>query len=165
MTASPVRFATLLFACLVALSCADSGPGSSLDAAPTAREASQGFTDFGNYVVHYNALPTQQLTPADATSYGITRSKNRALLNIVVQRKKAGSPNEPISGSVTAKTSNLTGQLKNMTLRKITEAQAIYYIGEVSVTNGETLNFDITVVPEGSDEPLNVKFQQQFFTN
>ena len=49
-------------------------------------------------------------------------------------------------------TVNLTGQLKNVTMRKIEEpgdVVAIYYIGDTTVANREVLVFDISVTPEG----------------
>ena len=41
----------------------------------------------GDYIVHYNAVSTEALPPAVARAYGITRSKNRGLLNISVLKK------------------------------------------------------------------------------
>ena len=46
---------------------------------------------FGDYTVHYNALPTDVLQPAVARSYGITRSKNRVLLNVSALKKVMGT--------------------------------------------------------------------------
>jgi len=43
--------------------------------------------DFGEYVVHYNALNTNLITPQVAQAYGIRRSSSRALLNITVLKK------------------------------------------------------------------------------
>ena len=42
---------------------------------------------------------------------------------------------------------------------------AIYYIGVTPVANRETLNFDITVKPDGVDSPSDIRFQRQFFTD
>ena len=75
------------------------------------------------------------------------------------------SDSRPVSASVTVKTVNLTGQLKNITLRQIDEQEAIYYIGEVPVANRETLIFDISVMPEGVDTASDVRFKRQFFTD
>jgi hypothetical protein len=144
--------------------CAESGRGTSLNDAPDARELAPTSTDFGNYVVHHNATTSDLLSPDDAAKYGITRSRSNALVNIVILKKDGSPGHTPIGGSVTAKTSNLTGQLKNVTLKEITEGDAVYFIGVVSVANNETLNFDITATPADSSDPLNVKFQQQFFT-
>jgi hypothetical protein len=71
----------------------------------------------------------------------------------------------PVEATVTVKTVNLTGQLKNVIMRKIQEQEAIYYIGETPVANQETLIFDISVTPSGATEASNVRFKRQFYTN
>ena len=160
--AAAVLFSLSLVSLLGA--CAESGSGTSLNDAPVAREAPPTSQDFGDYVMHFNAVTSDLLSPEDAAKYGITRSRSNALLNVVMLKKTGQPGHEPISGKVSAKTSNLTGQLKKVTLREVTEGNAIYYIGVVSVANNETLNFEISAVPEDSSEMLTVKFQQQFFT-
>jgi len=112
--------------------------------------------------VHFSALSTDQLPPEVARQYNIVRSKNRAMLNVSVLEK--GS-NKPVTANVVVKTVNLTGQLKNVTMRKIEEQEAIYYIGETPVANRETLIFDISITPEGVAKAADVRFKRQFFTN
>jgi hypothetical protein len=70
-----------------------------------------------------------------------------------------------VTAHVTVKTVNLTGQLKNITMRIINEQDAIYYIGEVPVANRETLIFDIRVIPQGVESASDVRFKRQFFTD
>ena len=73
-----------------------------------------------------------------------------------------------VTGDVSVKTVNLTGQLKSVTMRKIEEpgdVVAIYYIGETPVANRETLVFDISVTPEGSKQASDVRFKRQFYTD
>lgn len=127
-----------------------------------------GTEDFGNYRVHYNAIATDQLAPEVASAYNIVRSRNRAMLNVSVTRDIPGKIGESVPANVTVTASNLTGQVKDLRLRKIEEKgdwPAIYYIGEVSVADGETLKFDIKVTPEGSSETYSITFQQQFYAN
>ena len=50
-------------------------------------------------------------------------------------------------------------------MRRIDEGDAVYYIGEVDVANRETLIFDISVTPEGTNEVSEVRFKRQFFTD
>ena len=71
----------------------------------------------------------------------------------------------PVSANVSVDASNLTGQLKDLQMREVTEGDAIYYIGELSVANRETLIFDISARPEGVKDPLRVRFRQQFYTD
>ena len=121
--------------------------------------------DFGEYVVHYNALNTNLIPPQVAQSYSIKRSSSRALLNVAVLKKVMDTPGTPVAASVSANGTNLTGQIREIEIRKIEDAEgAIYYIGEFPVHNLETYRFNIRVAIEGEEEPLVVKFKQQFFT-
>ena len=116
----------------------------------------------GNYIVHYNALSTETLPPTVAKAYGITRSKHKGLLNISVLKKGEGF--QGVEADINVSATNLTGQLRNIELRKIVEQNAVYYISEFSVTDRETLDFSIQV-KTGDNQTGNIKLRQQFFTN
>ena len=147
---------------MLVLAAACGGPGDSATV-PEAQPAEATSADIGSHVVHFSAQSTDQLPPEVARAYDILRSKNRAMLNVSVLRK---SDNAPVSAAVTVKTRNLTQQLKNVTMREINEQEAIYYIGETSVANRETLIFEITVTPEGESKASEViRFQRQFYTD
>lgn len=120
--------------------------------------------DFGDYVIHFNALGTDQLTADVARQYDIGRSRNRAILNVSILRKDDGM-GTPVTGSVSASAINLTGQLKNIALREIEEGSAVYYIGEVSITDGEQLLFTIDATPLNEPSRFTVRFKKQFFVN
>jgi len=149
---------------LLALIVACGGPGDAT-AVPEAQPAGATSADIGDFVVHFSAQSTDQLPPEVARAYHIVRSKNRAMLNVSIIRK---SDNMPVTGDVTVKTVNLTGQLKSVTMREIEEPGddvGIYYIGETPVANRETLVFDIKVVPEGAGTAFDVRFKRQFYTD
>jgi len=154
----------LAFFALATLITACGGPGDSAKV-PTAQPAEATSAEIGEYVVHFSAQTTDQLPPDVARAYNIVRSKNRAMLNVSVIRK---ADKQSVPATVQVKTSNLTGQLKNVTMRKIEEpgdTVAIYYIGETSVANRETLLFDITVRPEGQTVASEVRFKREFYTD
>ena len=152
---------TLIALSLVGLVSACGGSGESANV-PEAQPAGSTSADIGDHVVHFSAQSTDQLPPEVARTYNIVRSKNRAMLNVSVLSE---TDNRPVTASVTVKTVNLTGQLKNITMRQIDEQDAIYYIGEVPVANRETLIFDISIMPEGVDTVSDVRFKRQFFTD
>lgn len=152
---------TLISLSFLVMIAACGGPGDSADV-PTAEPAGASSVDIGEYVVHFSALSTDQLPPEIARAYDILRSKNRAMLNVSVIRK---SDNASVTATVKVKTVNLTGQLKNVTMRRINEQDAIYYIGETAVANRETLVFDISVTPEGGGKASEVRFKRQFYTD
>jgi hypothetical protein len=124
------------------------------------------FKDFGNYEVHYNALRTDELSADIARVYGIQRSSNRVMLNVTVLRKEAEhAPRKPVEATVTADAYNLNGQLKDLQLRRVSEGEAIYYIGDVSIAGSEILVFDISVTPSGESAQLNVKLKREFVSD
>ncbi len=152
---------TLIALSMFGLLSACSGPGESADV-PEAQPAGATSVDIGDHVVHFSAQSTDQLPPEVARAYNIVRSKNRAMLNVSVLRE---ADNSPVAAVVTVRTVNLTGQLKNITMRRIDEQEAIYYIGEVAVANREVLVFDISVTPEGIDTASELRFKRQFYTD
>jgi len=126
-------------------------------------------SSFDDYVVHYNALTTDQILPAVARPYGILRSKNRALVNISVQKKVMGTPVHAVEAKITVIATNLNAQLKTVEMRQVSsggdgDSKAIYYIGELPIDHKESLKFDVSITPSGTDLTHQFDFQQQFFT-
>jgi hypothetical protein len=151
----------LITVSLLGLISACGGPDETADI-PAALPAGATSADIGEFVVHFSALSTDQLPPDVARTYNIVRSKNRAMLTVSILQ---AADNKPVTADVTVKTVNLTGQLKNVTMRRINEGEAIYYIGEVTIANRETLIFDISVTPDGVEKPSEVRFKRQFFSD
>ena len=120
--------------------------------------------DFGDYVIHYNALATDMLPPAVARDYHITRSQNRGMLNITVLKKVLGSPGQPVHARVEASARTLAGQDRTINMREIREGNAIYYIGEFGVANEETLKFKVRARPQGERDFFEVDLSQDFYT-
>ena len=140
---------SLLFAVLIAL---------------TGSASAENSQDFGDYVVHFNALNTSYLPPDATREYNIKRSKNRGMINIAVLRKIMGTTGKPVAAKLSASASNLTGQKRDISLREVREGTAIYYIGDFPITHEETLRFTVDVTPEGQTDAYQVNFKQQFFT-
>ena len=121
--------------------------------------------EFGDYIIHYNALSSSLITPEVAKAYGIKRSDSRALINIAVLKNAGDQMASAVKAKVTTSGRNLTGQTRNVDMREIDDGDgAIYYIGELSVRNMETFDFTVMVSVEGQNKPFKVKFRQQFYT-
>jgi hypothetical protein len=153
--------------CLAIALTACGGPSQDTNrSAPTAAPSEETFRDFGDYEIHFNALRTDQLTPDVARAYGIQRSANRVLLNVtMLQEAGAGAPRRPVAGEVSVDAYNLNGQLKNLELRQVTEGEAIYYIGEVTISGTEILVFDIRARPQGAPSTYEMKFKREFYAD
>jgi len=120
--------------------------------------------DFGDYVVHFNALNTNHLPPSVTREYGLKRSKNRGMVNVAVLHKVMGTAGKPVAAELSASATNLAGQKRDIALREVREGTAIYYIGDFPIAHEETLRFTIHVKPGDNSEANEVKFSHQFFT-
>ena len=127
---------------------------------PFSSSNAENVSKFGDYVIHHTAIPTDILLPEVARAYKIKRSKNRGMLNIVVQHKGKG-----ITAKVSGTGTNLNAQLKHLQFKEIKEEGVIYYISTFRVTNKELITFKINVKPTGSDKTHTVKFKKEFYTH
>lgn len=113
---------------------------------------------FGGWNVHYVVLPTGFLKPAIAAQYGITRGRDRALVNISVLDPTGVPKKVSIEGTV----KNLLGQLQPLAFREVTEGQAVYYLASVKHTHEEVLRFEISLSAPDAP-PMQLKFQQKLY--
>ncbi len=110
--------------------------------------------EFGDYEVHYSVVPTSFIPPATAASYGLTRGKNRLLLNIAVRRKTPADPlNETAAQAavVSAQRHDLIRPYE-LEFTEIREEGAIYYLSDFAVLNEEFSRFSVQV--QITAEPL-----------
>ena len=130
----------------------------------SAEAMAQSAQDFDRYVVHYNAMNASMLTPAVARQYNIQRSSSRGLINITVLEKIMDMPNRPVHAVVKVTARNLSGQLRTIDMQEVEEQGAIYYLGQIRVRDEEVFDFDVEVIPDGSETPLALDFRQRFYT-
>jgi hypothetical protein len=163
MNKNIVIVGALVIGCATILTACGRQPTAEIQPAQTSGDS---FKTVGDYEMHYNALRTDQLTADIARAYGIERSKNKVLLNVSVLRRAEGATGATASDAdVAAAVHNLNGQTKDLTLRRITEGAAIYYIGDVSISGNETVVFEIKATPAGSATPLEATLTREFFSN
>lgn len=163
-----IKSACLAILTVIALGACGPQPGTPAQgpapgAPPPAEAAGVASKDFGDYVVHFVAISTDQLTPEVAKTYNIVRSKNRALLNVSILKKAEGTTGQPVPGSVAALVANDTGQMKDAKLREIREGDAIYYIADFAVSNAEMLIFTVDVTPINETSRFSVRFTRTFY--
>jgi hypothetical protein len=127
------------------------------------RALTQQTENFGPFELHYSVVNTTFLTPEIAGSYGITRGKNRAMLNLAVRENLA-------EGSA-ARSMLLQGRtwdlMQNQTLefKEIREGEAVYYIAEFAFINEEWRFFEIDFRPAGAVQTYTFKLKHQLYVN
>ena len=114
----------------------------------------------GEWDVHYVVVSTPFLTADVAASYGIVRSKFNALVNISVLDKTSGKAQRV---SVSGKATNLLGNSRQLSFKKVEEGDAIYYLAVLPFRDQETFRFTINVADGKRQETL--KFQQKMYVD
>lgn len=114
--------------------------------------------DIGGYEAHYSVIATTFLRPEIAADYGITRARDRALLNVAIIDPATGPVKAEVSGSV----KDLLSQTRALEFSEVEEGEAVYYLATLRHDDQETLRFTVTVrTPDGASHEL--RFQQKMY--
>lgn len=114
---------------------------------------------FGDYSVRYSAFNSSFLQPEVAKAYGLSRSRNRGVLMVTVQRD-----DEAVPARTRALVDDVVGRSQVVNLREVRAGESIYYVGGFSIIDGEMLRFTVDVFPEGTPQDFTVQFRQQLYT-
>lgn len=112
---------------------------------------------FGDFVVHYNALPTLALGEAIAREYGIERTKRRMLVNVVVRRHTDDGTGTSVAARVTGDATNLTGRKSPITFRTI-DGEDVGTIGVFDIAGPDTVTIALSIRPDGEDRSFTLRF-------
>jgi len=119
-------------------------------------------TSFGDFVIRYSAISTDQLFPAVAKTYGIERSTRNGLVNIAIEKKDADGEGAMIAAAVDGSVADLTGHSKAIRFRETSEEGAVDYLGEFPIDGSGTYVFRINVTPHGQARPYTVTFNRDY---
>jgi hypothetical protein len=99
----------------------------------------------GGYQLVYSAFNTTFLEPEIAARYGLSRGRDRGLVNIAV----IDSDNRPQPAQLSGRVSNILQQQQSLNFITIDEGAAIYYLAPFKIDGEEFLSFHISVVSAG----------------
>jgi hypothetical protein len=116
---------------------------------------------FGDYLVHYNALSTDNLSADVARQYGITRSSRGGMLNIAVQKVAADDSTEAVKAKISGQAVNLTGQKSPIEFREIAGTD-VTYIGLFEAKGPDTYTFTLSIRPDGVERAFTLRFNKNF---
>jgi len=121
--------------------------------------------NFGEYELNYTVFESTFLQPDIANQYGFSRSKGRGLINVSVLKNNDNELPTPTSAIVTAKVTNLIGQIVRLKFTTIKEGDAIYYIAPFTKTNDEILKFEISAKLNANSSPMTVNFRKHVYVD
>lgn len=117
--------------------------------------------NFGEYTVHYSTFNSLFIPAEIAAVHKLVRAKDQTLINIAVQRSADG---KSVPAEVTGSAKNLLQQVKTIQFKSIEEPDAIYYLGSLRHSNEEVFHLEITIVPEGTSNPLKLRLSRKLYT-
>lgn len=119
---------------------------------------------FGPYELHYSVVNTTFLDPKVAATYGITRGKKRAILNLAVREhlEEGGTAGRPML--LKGRTWDLI-QGQELDFLEVREGDAIYYVAEFKFIDEEWRHFQVYFRPEGATETFDFKLKHQLYIN
>ncbi|ABC33006.1 conserved hypothetical protein [Hahella chejuensis KCTC 2396] len=118
---------------------------------------------FGDYEIHYIALPTTILDPEVATRYELPRSKSTGFVNISVLKKQEDGSMRAVSAFIRGKVNNPVQQSRSLDFRRINEGDALYQIAQFWYSQGEVLTFQLEIQADPNQGPFSLRFHQELF--
>ncbi len=123
------------------------------------------FTEFGDYKVLHTVFNSSFIQPEVASAYGLTRGKDRALVNISLIRDNSDGTSNGLPAKVTGTVSNLMQQSKTLEFQEIREQNTVYFLAPLRVSNEEVLHFKLQVTGEGKSKPYIVEFTKKLYVD
>lgn len=131
-----------------------------LQVAPTSAQQSQ---TFGPYELHYSVVNTTFIEPKVAATYGITRGKDRAILNLSVREQLAEGGDIARPMQLKGATWDLMQKQEVLDFQEVQEGPAIYYIAEIRFLDEEHRFFEIYFRPEGAIETYTFELKHKMY--
>lgn len=117
----------------------------------------------GEYEIFYSAFNTSFISPEVASAAGITRGKNKGLVNVSIVRYDEGRRIPVEAESIIGESYDLIYR-KALEFKAIVEPGARYYLAPFKISDdNEFIQFHITVLPKGLDQAIDITFKRRFF--
>jgi len=128
---------------------------------PTWAVAEQ-FKQFGDIVIHYQAVNTKLVDAAALQQYGISVSRNNAVINIAVQQQLPDGSYKPLTAKVAGSARNLLQQRSELRFVEVKEGSAVYYLSQLRYTPEQTFHIEVdTTLADGRQ--FKFSFPQTFY--
>ncbi|MEP5567364.1 MAG: DUF4426 domain-containing protein [Halioglobus sp.] len=118
---------------------------------------------FGPFELHYSVVNTTFIEPSVAATYGITRGKERAILNLSVREQLEAGGDIGRAMQLKGTTWDLLQKTEELEFQEVREGPAIYYIAELKFLNEEFRFFEVHFRPEGAQQTYTFELKHQMY--
>lgn len=119
---------------------------------------------FDDYVIRSSVVSSLSIPEASAQAHGIERAPDRGILNVTVL-KKGSYLTETVPARVEAEAVNLIGSRRTIPMLQTKADRWVSYTGTFSFAPREVLDFNITVWPQGSRQPLKLNYRERVWVD
>ncbi|EIJ42829.1 hypothetical protein BegalDRAFT_1957 [Beggiatoa alba B18LD] len=119
---------------------------------------------FGDYVVHYAAIPTVAIPEEMAKKYQIMQGAHYGLLNVSVFQTAKEGADKAVFANISATMREANGKEQEILLRLVQET-GISYVGVFPFREGASLTFTLMVDPNLQGTVQQITFSQSFFSD
>ncbi len=114
----------------------------------------------GVYTLRSSTVSSQSIAPSVARAHNFPPDPAVAILNVTVI-KKGQSGNGTMPAAIDASARDLAGLSQTIEMKKDRENGYVSYYGTYRHLRNETLTFDITAKPEGTDRKLVLHYRDR----
>lgn len=112
------------------------------------------------FTLRASTVSTLHLPEQQAKDAGIERAADKALLNVVVQRKGPAGDTQTVTAHVTARVISLAGVAQDVTFKANKENNHVSYLGVYTVLPNEMVDITVTAKPADAEAPLSLSFRE-----
>ena len=117
---------------------------------------------FGDFTVNYNVYPSSFLKSEIANALKLRQSPNQGVITIAARKAQADGSEQPIKANIQVRTRNIIGRVHTARLIEVVDDGHIYYMGNFPITQNETTQFEIEVLPAGNGPSHRFAFSRLF---
>lgn len=127
--------------------------------------SAQGKTEFDDYVIYHSAIPSTFISADMAEEYDLVRSRSMGLLNVSVHARSPEGDADPdaVGARIEGQMTNSVQQTESLSFQRVREGDAIYYLAQFQYRAGKKLDFELDATPQGSGDPLSVRFSRELY--
>ena len=118
---------------------------------------------FDQYELHYSVVNTTFLEPQVAATYGITRSKQRAILNLAVREHLPQGGTAARSMQLKGSSWDLLQRAQQLAFQEVREGDAIYSIAEFKFLGDEWVNFKVYFRPDSAAKTYTFELKHKVY--
>lgn len=114
------------------------------------------------YTLRSSTVRSTAISTSTALAHGIEPARNRAILNVVVQRQGGPAIGNNVPAAVQALVRNLAGMEREVPMRRAKAPNGeMSYVGTFDFASREVLDFRVRARPQGAERDIELVYRER----